>query len=304
MDEHICIAIFDGNGKVIESQPYDEYKYGKKNLKILNFLYGEKLYNILIDDLNIIRYDNENNKLVLKTILEVNPQRTTMKLLGKIAEAVLVRRCNEDPEINRKWLSIARRKEARKKTAKKYRAVGTGLYFTKNNYSSVYNPSDTQRDIVWINTNDEDTKRYALMKNTNSQDCGTIAGLQLKVSRDGVKYIFDDLCKLKYEVPVVYFDLNKDYENIARKLWNHICYDNSARYLNIPEDFIQASAVDRGGYDEVCELEELVDAVITGKLKIEDLIDRDQVVNNPTFRNAILSTAFSEIGYTNNISSC
>lgn len=38
----------------------------------------------------------------------MNPVQTTMSLLGKIAEAVIVRRCHEDEEINRKWLSIAR----------------------------------------------------------------------------------------------------------------------------------------------------------------------------------------------------
>ena len=35
------------------------------------------------------------------------------------------------------------------KTADKFWALGTGLNYTKINYPKIYNPSDTQRDIVW-----------------------------------------------------------------------------------------------------------------------------------------------------------
>ena len=84
----------------------------------------------------------------MKTIFQLNPEKTTMSLLGKIAEAVIVRRCREDDASNKKWLSIARRKKAKSKTAERFQAVGTGLMRTKTDYPSIYNPADTQRDIV------------------------------------------------------------------------------------------------------------------------------------------------------------
>ena len=66
-----------------------------------------------------------------------------MALLGKIAEAVLVRRCQEDPKR--------------------------------------YNPSDTQRDIIWV----DDEGVPALMKGSSAM-VGIEAGLQVKVSLHGI----------------------------------------------------------------------------------------------------------------------
>lgn len=108
-ENQLIIAATDGNGKIIASQPYYEFLNERKNLEILNYYTGEKLFDILYDDLDIVGY--ENNKLAIKIVYQMNPVQTTMSLLGKIAEAVIVRRCHEDEEINRKWLSIARRKQ-------------------------------------------------------------------------------------------------------------------------------------------------------------------------------------------------
>ena len=35
-------------------------------------------------------------------------------------------------------------------TAKKFEALGTGLESTKRAYPRHYNPSDPQRDIIWV----------------------------------------------------------------------------------------------------------------------------------------------------------
>ena len=121
-ENQLIIAATDGNGKIIASQPYYEFLNGRKNLEILNYYTGEKLFDILYDDLDIVGY--ENNKLAIKIVYQMNPVQTTMSLLGKIAEAVIVRRCHEDEEINRKWLSIARRKKAKYKTVAKFKEIG------------------------------------------------------------------------------------------------------------------------------------------------------------------------------------
>lgn len=126
----LLIAVTNGNGEIIQSQPYQEFVNGPRNLEILNVYLGSKLLSILVDDLNIISFND--NKFVLKTILE-NSNITTMKLLGKVAEAVVVRRCRENLENNLTWLSIARKKSARVKTATKYIAYGTGLVDTQKN---------------------------------------------------------------------------------------------------------------------------------------------------------------------------
>ena len=194
-ESELIIAVRNGNGEIIASQTFEEFMNGRKNIEILNYYTGQKLFDILFDDLGIIRY--EDNVFALKTIFQLNPEKTTMSLLGKIAEAVIVRRCREDEEINKKWLSIARRKKTKSKTAERFQAVGTGLMRTKIDYPSIYNPADTQRDIVWV----DDEGMRAMIK--SSYAAGIEAGLQIKVSRNGMGYFFQDLCNLRYEVPVL-----------------------------------------------------------------------------------------------------
>ena len=114
----LVVGLSKGNGKLIIAQPLDEFLNGKKDITILNIYTGQKLFDILVDDLGVIRYID--NKLVLTQIIQLNTYNTAMSLLGKIAEAVIVRRCNEDEIVNKKWFSIARRKKAKSDTAMKY----------------------------------------------------------------------------------------------------------------------------------------------------------------------------------------
>lgn len=291
-EDQVEIVVWDGNGNIKVSQSFQEFMNGKKNIEILNYYTGRKLFDILFDDLGVIRY--EDNVFTLKRIFQLNPERTTMSLLGKIAEAVIVRRCNEDEEINKKWLSIARRKPAKSKTAERFYAVGTGLIATKNKYSTIYNPADTQRDIVWV----DDEGMLAMQK--SSYTAGKYAGLQIKVSRNGMGYFFQDLCNLRYEVPVVYFDIAHDYDAVARELILSSRKELESTIV-MEENFVRASAIDYRGYEEVCFYEELVMALVTGKITIKDLLMSKQVYENNTLRNAILSTALSQIPLDNTI---
>lgn len=124
MNEYsVNIEVKDGDGKIICSQPYNEFMYGTKNIEIQKVLYGRELYDLLVDGLNVIRY-NENGKLILGVILQSDINRTAMQLLGRIAEAIIVRNCNHDAGVNRKYFSIARKKQAKMKTADKFWALG------------------------------------------------------------------------------------------------------------------------------------------------------------------------------------
>ena len=106
----LIVAVVDPRtGLSIAQQPFDEFKRGSRSTQILRLFIGDSLFNIIADELGVIRF--EENKAVLKTFLELDPNRTTMKLLGKIAEAVIVRRCREDEIANRDWMRIALRKK-------------------------------------------------------------------------------------------------------------------------------------------------------------------------------------------------
>ena len=93
-ESELIIAVRNGNGEIIAFQTFEEFMNGRKNIEILNCYTGQRLFDILFDDLGIIRY--EDNVFALKIIFQMNPEKTTMSLLGKIAEAVIVRRCRED----------------------------------------------------------------------------------------------------------------------------------------------------------------------------------------------------------------
>lgn len=44
-------------------------------------------------------------------------------------------------------------------------------------------------------------------------------GLQVKVSGDGMSYIYNDLITSRYEVPLVYFDINGDFYKVADRVF-------------------------------------------------------------------------------------
>ena len=148
--------------------------------------YGYELGKILIDDLNIIRF--EDNKFFF-SILITEDNRGSMRLLGRIAEALMVRRCAEDIDTNKRWLRKGMMSAIHKRTAEKFHAVGTGLASTKKNHPHKYNPSDSQRDIIWI----DNKGNQAMMPSARDWNSGIPAGLQLKVSTNGIKYILHDL---------------------------------------------------------------------------------------------------------------
>lgn len=283
----LIVGLANGDGKLLISQPLDEFLNGNRSIPILNAYTGRKLFDILVDDLGVIRY--KDNKLALTTIIQLDTYNTAMRLLGKIAEAVIVRRCHEDENINKTWFSIARRKNAKSDTARRFQALGTGLMKTKDIWPQRYNPSDPQRDIIWV---DFKKGSIANMKGSTSMD-GLEAGLQVKVSGDGCKYFLNDLYNIRYEVPVVYFDINNDFDVVACKLIEYRQNRNESRiYIN--EDLISAKATDFNAYQEVCYYVDLVMGLLDGRLKPEDLVNEAEKYSS--LMNAVSAASLEGFG--------
>ena len=251
----LIVAVEDGDGKILFKQPYGEYVQGNRDIEITSRKSGRKLFDILVDELGYIKY--EENELVFKYVIESNINQSVMRLLGKIAEAIIVRDCREFEEVNKKWFSIARRKKAKRNTASRYIALGTGLLYTKIDYGAFYNPSDPQRDIIWINP---ETKMISIMPQDIITEA-TVAGLQIKVSTNGISYVYPAIINRRYEVPLVYFDLNRDFDEIAQRLYEE------RRDVVIGEDFINAKAVDFEEYEELVDYMGLVRELITGRIR-------------------------------------
>lgn len=288
---NVDIVISDGDGKIIRSQPFSEFTYGTKDIEIQKIMYGRQLFDLLVDELNVIRY-SENGNLILGVILQSDINRTAMQLLGRIAEAIIVRNCHRDCIINQRYFSIARKKRAKQKTADKFFALGTGLNYTKEKHPKHYNPSDTQRDIVWINDDDE----LALMKNQDkySTTSAKIAGLQIKATKNGIKYVLPDIIQDRYDVPIIYFDIEHDYQKILSKIYKDTNVD-------LKYDIIHPDAIDPQGYDEFLHYVDLVYAMVNGKLHPEDLIIGAKNSNDILMENALLSTTLSNVDMPNRI---
>lgn len=287
---NIDIVISNGDGTIIHTQPYDEFAYGTKDIKIQTLMYGRKLYDILVDDLGVIRF-NENGKVILGIIRQRDINRTAMQLLGKIAEAIIVKNCRNDCVVNKKYFSIARKKQAKQDTANNFLALGTGLNDTQKNYKKHYNPSDPQRDIVWIT---KDSNELAIMKNQDKQSTTSakIAGLQIKATKNGITYVLPDIIKDRYDVPIIYFDIENDYHKIVRKIYKETNID-------IKNDIIHPNEIDPRGYEEFLNYVDIVYAMVNDKLLPEDLVIRADNSNDEVMKNALLSTTLSNVNMPN-----
>lgn len=288
MQSNLVVALLDGEGKVKSSQPYNEFQYGRRSTNILIPIRGGRLIQILQDEIGNISY--ESNRLVLKQIFVSNVNVTTMTLLGKIAEAVLVRRCQEDEQLNRQLFQLSRRKNAWATTARRFKAIGTGLKSTQRDFPKRYSPSDTQRDIIWV----DDEGVPALMAGGSAM-AGVEAGLQVKVSLYGTNYMVDDLLNNRYEVPMVYFPINNDFERIINQLVKKqgaYIFDietGDYRGVRVGEDLVDIRAYDYDAFEEVKDYYPIIYDLINGDIDVVDLIDIAR--GNGTLENMMLLTA-------------
>ena len=241
------------------------------------------LFDILVDETNTIHFDE--NRAVLAEIIDAkNPRSTALQLLGKVAEAVVVRRCSESEEINKRWLDKARRGISRVDIARRFKAIGTGLHSTKYKYPHKYNPSDSQRDIIWAD--EKGQVAYIIGSTTVS---GLVAGLQIKVSGDGINYVQRAIEKNKYEVPIVYFPINDDYERIVSNLEKKI-KEGIILPVRFGSDFMDAKDIDKDAFQMVLDFFPILLGLFNGRISADDFVK--EATGIAPLENSILANAF------------
>ena len=72
----LVIAVQNNNGILVPIQGLEQFLYGDRDLRILCYLHGRALFDILYDDHGLIRYDE--NRLVLSQIIELNTNRLAL----------------------------------------------------------------------------------------------------------------------------------------------------------------------------------------------------------------------------------
>ena len=284
-DSPLVIAVQNNNGFLVPIQGLDQFLYGDRDLRILCLLHGQELFDILYDDHGLIRYDE--NKFALSKIIELDTNRTVMSIMGKVGESVLVRRCAQYANLNLLWMRIASGRQVQRATAMKYRAVGTGFKSTERDYPKAYNPNDTQRDIIWL---DEQGFRYQM--NGSTATGGIDAGLQVKVSMNGMRYVYRDVLDSVYEVPLVYFDLNDDYGLVYRRVQQELS-SRGETSKNLQDWFISGRDIDPDAYDEIEYYTDMVRALVNGRLRVDDLINRAE--RFPSFGSAVMAGAMEDV---------
>lgn len=237
-----------------------------------------RLLPILVEETGSIRF--EDNSAVFAEVLQSNPKIGAMRLLGKVAEAVIVRNCTDDAQMNRAWLSKARKNRTIQRVADTFQAIGTGLHSTKKKYPQKYSPSDPQRDIIWINANGE-----CATVSGGQNIARIIAGLQIKVSGNGVSYIQKSLADQRYEVPLVYFPINDDFGRILEKV------NRTGMVVEPGVDFIDVRELDENAFYEIQDYYPLLLDLFTGQLS-GDAFVREAAGISP-LRNGIIATTMS-----------
>ena len=283
---NLLIKVQDNDGIISMHNQIKQQAFGQRDMRLLCLYRGRKLYDILADDHGLIVYND--NKLVLGTIL-TNDDTSLMRVMGKVAESIIARRCTESLALQKLWMFYGSGTLVRDETAKRYTAVGTGFKSTERNYPPAYNPQDKQRDIIWIETNGF---HYPVRGSTSSG--AKDAGLQVKISKGSMFYDLRKwLLEKTYEVPIVYFDLGKDYEEIFDSVMKNLVDETPD---SLRERFISVREADEDAYYEAEYYTEMIQAVIDGRLSVDDLVKKAE--DFPTFGSAVMATALQNVADT------
>lgn len=241
-------------------------------IEVIPPLFVDHIAEIMIEDTGIIYFDS--NKGAFCSVLEFCNEERLMNLLGNIGEAMIVHRCNDNRSINQKWLSKATMLYVDHEDAVLYTAVGTGFKSTKVQHPRLYNPFDTQNDIIWID--DEENK---VIRHDLNGKVGSYAALQIKASTNGEKYVLKDLLSRRYGVPLVYYPINDDFDLIVEKAPN----------VQPGVDFIDVRETDRTAFEELMYYWQMLTKLYNGTIKAIDVVN--EATSLPALRNGIFASA-------------
>lgn len=248
---NIKVIVEGEGGEVKHSQILSDY-LRKPLLDLQIATYGNTLLDVLIEE----SYISEDLKL--KQVLTGNAHADATRLIGSIAESLVVNLCNSEPEVNRILGMYARFGQRPHKKLDDYVAVATGSMRTKNYFSQHYNPCDTQRDIIWVEK--DDTSNQLLCISQNNSVGAKPAGLQVKASHDGVRYVVPTI--QDYHYPVLYFDLNGDWGEVQKAV---ITQHQNTTLVHPDEIQHEIKHILKGYFD-------IVVALVRGETSIERII--------------------------------
>ncbi|MFB6367171.1 hypothetical protein ACFCP7_24610 [Paenibacillus elgii] len=272
----LYVAVIDEAGEIKVKQRYDEFRnLETRDIKIITSLKGKKLFESLME---LKQISSKNGKLQFNYFdAHPNEEDTSASILmGKVAELIILNRCIKD-KMNRKYAKVARNGKRETKSLDSYLPVTA----SKEND---LNTNDSQIDIFWVKkpqNGEEDTEKEFLLK----LDSDNLAGLQVKFSTNGLNYIFPFLRDKKYNVPMMYFGIKDDYDEIRSKMYKHIESSDTFKLKKkkeiseyIDERFVNMKSFDRDAFDEAENFYPMIKKLVKGKMKIDDLLDGEKII--------------------------
>ena len=267
---HIKITVHGDDGNVKYIQNYADF-LSSPNFEVQAEIYGRTLIDILTQEAYI------NANMQLNHVFTGNVKADATRIIGSIAESLVVDWCNKYPEVNRTLGMYARGGVRRSNVLDDYIAVATGSQRTKNLFEQYYNPCDTQRDILWVNKYNNEDQLLAISPR-QSRSSAKPAGLQVKASQDGISYVLP--CIQDYHYPILYFDLNGDWGAVYKK----VLQDHPSSILINPDELQhEMRHVLRGYFNILVE-------VINGNRSLERVI-KDAQYNGDSVLLAGLDTS-------------
>ncbi|WP_243757087.1 hypothetical protein [Shewanella algae] len=252
---NIKVVVEGDSGEIRYSQKLSEY-FNNPSINLQMATYGRTLLDVLIEEAYI------SEDLVLKQVLTGDAHADATRLIGSIAESLVVNLCNSDPEVNRALGMYARFGQRSHKKLDDYVAVATGSMRAKNYFPQHYNPCDTQRDIIWVEKDNTDNQLLCI--SSNNSVGAKPAGLQVKASHDGVRYVVPNI--QDYHYPVLYFDLNNDWGAVQKKVLEQ---HETATLVNPDEIQHEIKHILRGYFD-------IVVALIRGEITLKRIIQESK----------------------------
>lgn len=238
--QNIKVIVEGVDGEVRYSQGLSDYLL-KPSIDLQISTYGNTLLDVLIEE----SYISEN--FTFKQILTRDAHADATRLIGSIAESLVVNLCNSHPEVNRILGKYARFGRLPHKKLDDYVAVATGSMRAKSYFPQHYNPCDTQRDIIWVERDNTDNQLLCI---SSSNGVGAKpAGLQVKASHNGLRYVVGNI--EDYHYPVLYFDLNDDWGEVQKSVFER---HKDATLINPSEIQHEIKHILKGYFDIVVAL--------------------------------------------------
>lgn len=242
--------------KVIVTDEKNVTKPFSDDYEIKCRIFGYSLIDILLEE-SAIKLSENDGSVILNRIFTGNSHADATRLMGSIAEILVTKFCNEYQEVNRRLGMYAKGASRLNNDMDNFIAVATGAQKTQQLYPNWYNPSDTQRDIIWVRKDNLDSQLLCVKSKSSF---GKPAGLQIKTSHN-YQYVLNSI--ERYHYPVLYFDLNNDWWKL----------DNALKNINFTGVLIQHDDITNEIKKILLNYFDVVVKIFSGEISLKYLID-------------------------------